>query len=1164
VMIVAGLALTLFAARRRATSLPLASGLGVGGVAVAAAGVLAQRGGAGLFFAILGFGIVVALLVPAIRNSRRAWVAWQLRRTRGVTGAGSAAVPAILMALLLGAVVGPAPKARAEAVPEPIVAATSLQSIVQRWDVREHRLYGEIEATVRGAVGDSFLLLKAPGVLTDFKADGVRVAKVERDDGIGYYAMPERAGTLVVRAKFEMPVADIGAGLPVLTGSAAVQRIVAQIDQPGWEFRSPRAVEITPLSGLRAGSSGATIVLGTAGDPAVQLVPQRRDVDAETPRYFAEVANLFMPGAGVVNAYVRVDIRPVQGRISAVDLRIPAGFSVSDVGRGPAGAWRFDPEHNLLHVAVEPAQSEAFRFAVELQRSAAALPFDASLRPVHVNGAAGEVGTIGLGFGTDAQPEQVRPTALSPVNVDDFDRDLVPKGSDRQPLATVQSAYRYNAENAMLALRVAPVAPEVRVVSRTLWSLGDDRLVLAADLKVAITRVGLFQLSFTVPRGLEVEAVSGTALAHWAEAEIGGEHVVVMHLSGRTIGEQAFAITLNGPAPAPGKPWAIPDLRVREATRQTGELQVVPERGLRLRPIERWNVSELDPRSVGAARPGALAFRLLQDDWALTLGIEALDPWITVQALQEVTMREGQTVTRLALRYRIENAAVKQLRVRLPGLTAEQGKTVRATGPAVSDAVLVAGAADQWEIRFQRGILGETPVQIEYQGTAANLNAGERIATPAFEGARQVVQFVAVRGGGRLELEAPQLPRGWQRVDWTVVPPALQDRGDRSVPSLAFRVAEPEGPLTVNIRRHEVADALKLRVTSGELTTLFSPAGPALTAVDLRVDVAEKSTLRVRLPAGARLFNTLMNGESVAVVRDGDAYLFHVSPNTAADASARVRFVYAVTTVQGGSIALLGPRLNLPLENVSWRVVLPPGHRLASYRGGLQLREERSGHWFGVSDYQAMIVSKRAADARQATEYLQTANTLLQQGQQQQASEVLMRAAKTSGLDEASNEDARVQLRALREQQAVLGLNTRRQRLYLDNSAEAQRNEQIEQAANLNPLMRGKLDFDPQQLDQLLMGNTVEENTALHGIAVRIVDQQLAADVAPRAIDVSLPERGEVVTFARSLQVNGDAPLELTVTIRPARSSGRWFGLGLLASLGAVGLWWVRPFLRRV
>ena len=42
--------------------------------------------------------------------------------------------------------------------------------------------------------------------------------------------------------------------------------------------------------------------------------------------------------------------------------------------------------------------------------------------------------------------------------------------------------------------------------------------------------------------------------------------------------------------------------------------------------------------------------------------------------------------------------------------------------------------------------------------------------------------------------------------------------------------------------------------------------------------------------------------------------------------------------------------------------------------------------------------------------------------------------ANQYALDAASNEDASVQLENLQTQQAIVGLNTRRQRLYLDNN----------------------------------------------------------------------------------------------------------------------------------
>jgi len=1152
----AGAALAIAAVLPAARSRSMPRFLIPAAVVLLSAGLLAQRGGAVLFFGVAAAALALLMFVPGAIRWRRAGLA-QGQPLPAAPNAGAAAVVSMVAILgVAGFSLGAAHPLRADDCPPPAPllqdGAKASQAMVQTWTIRNDRLYADVELTVRGVPGDSFLLLSPPAMLTEFRGDGLRVGKVERDGRTSYFVAPEREGILTAHARFEMPLPDRARGITLPTGPAATQRITLELDQGGWEFTSAAAVQVLPTPGLGENSSGATLILAPQGAHVIMLRPRQRDAAAEATQFYAEASNLYVPGPGVVDGFARVTVRPVQGRVSELDLDMPRGFTVGDVVRGPVGAWRFDPQKRRLHVAIEPAQTEAFTFDVETQLGTGALPFALSLEPLRVAGAAGQVGMIAIAFGADAQPEAVVAAGLSTVNIDDFDAGLLPRTRDEKPLAALQQAWRYGQSGGRVDLRIVAVAPEVRVASRQVLSLDDDRLVMAVDLRVTITRAGLFKLSFALPEGLEIEALSGEALSQWTEAQEGAQRVVTMHLTGRTIGEQSFALTLAGAAPRAQGSWLVPRLIVREAGRQTGEAVLVPGKGLRLRVVDREKVTQIDPHSVGGLQPGTLAFRLLEGDWAVHVGIEALEPWVTVQALQEVTVREGQTLTRIGLRYRVENAAVKQFRVRLPGVGEDRGATVRATGSAVSDIVRVPGSPDLWDIRFQRGIAGETDVQIEFQGPTAGGQDRESIAPPEFPGARQTVQFVAVRGSGRLELEAHSLPRGWARTDWSAVPGNLQGRGDRSVPALCFSVAEPEGALSVTVRRHDVAEALKLRVTQGDLTTLFSAAGSSLTAVELKVDVLEKSTLRVRLPLGARLFNTFVNGESVSVVREGDAYLFNVASIADADHSAAVRLVYFVPGDGRGLVALVGPGLSVPLENVTWRAVVPPGYDLERHSGGLRLVDERAAGSFGIEQYRSLVVSRHSAEAQKAVAMLEEANTFLQSGDQQRAGEMLSRASNAQALDEASNEDARVQLRNLRTQQTVLGLNTRRQRLYLDNRVDAARNEQLEQAASLNPYMQGKVNFDPQQIDQLLMGNTIEENTALRGIAARLVDQQLAAAPAPGAIDVTLPERGRVLTFARSLQVDGNAPLELRLTVGRIAYTSLRYSLFLLMAIAVI------------
>lgn len=1088
----------------------------MGGLVLIGLGILAQRFGAVVFFGGLGALLLLGKGLPGLA---------------GLFRKSAAPVAATALLFLAGADLSKG----AELMPA--------ESMLHTWKIQDGRLTGEIDVEARGKADERVLLLTSPAVLTGFTGEGWRVVKAARGDAEAYFLVASVDGKKTGHATFEMPLPAPQNGWRLPVGPAAVQRVKVSWNQPGWEFVSPRAAKVTPLT--IEGGSGAELVLGPADEITLQARPLRRDATNEETRFFVETNDLYLPGPGVVSGRHRVAVRPSRGVVKELTVLIPAGFTVGDVSDGPVGSWRFNPETRELKVAIEPAQEQAFAFSIGTQRGTATLPVDLTLEPVKVQGAAGAVGLLGLGFGDEAQAEAVNAKGMSAVNLDDFSVQLVPHDREGRALAVMHRAYRHTGGDASLTLKVTPVAPELRAEMKQTLSLGDDRMVLAVDLMASITRAGLFKLEVEIPAGFEVESVTGAALAHWAEATVDGTRLLNLHLNGRTLGEQAFAITLAAPFPGAQASWAVPRVSLRGAARQTGMLTVVPERGLQVRAVSRTNVSQLDPREAGVPRPGALAFKLLQADWSLALAVTKLDAWVTAQVLHELTLREGQTLSRVRLAYRIDNAAMKALRVKIPGLDEKAAATVRASGPAVGDFVPVAGEDGLWEIRFQRGVAGETTVEIEFQQTASN---SVSVAPVTLVEVRQASYFVVLRTGGRLKMEIPAIPRGWQRNDWGMIPQSLREAFSAQTPAAVFRAAEVEGPLAVTLKRHELEKTQDLRVERGILTTLVSPEGASLTAVDLSVRVAEKGTLRLELPAGADLYNVLVNEDGVPLVKEGSVWLFHVHPAPEGDRPASVRFVYAM---KGKGTVLVGPKLDVPLENLTWRVILPEGWKLAKHHGDFELEEE--SRKVVQEDYRSFVSRQRAAGKQEAVALLDQANQWMQAGEQDKAGQALSKAARNGLLDQASNEDARVQLRNLKTQQATLALNTRRQRLYLDNKAELPAgNAQLEQAAQENPLLQGNLNYDPQQFDRLLQGNTIDENAAMKAIANRIVTQQLAADPAPAALDVTMTERGTVLAFKRSVQVDGSKEMKLELDIVPQQSRGWMFGILLCALTAGV------------
>jgi len=1087
------------------------------GLALIGYGLLAQRGGAVLFFGVLGVVLLARFLVPWSVESLREW----RRRPKAAASAS----------LLLAALLGPGLAPRAE-------GATAAEQIVHQWTLGENRLEAEMEVVLRAdEPGERFLLLRSPAVLSGFEGEGLEVVKEDGD----YFAVARRAGALAGEARYELAVADPAAGWKVPSGAAAVQRILARHRESGWEFVAEGAARRVELD------DGATrIELLPGAGAKVRVRPRQRDASAEASRFFSEVSDLFVPGPGVVSGIHRVSLRPSQGVLREVVLQAPEGFTVGEV-RGPVTLWRFNPESGEVRVRLDRDHERAFELRVMSQRATGVLPVEVSLEPLRVVGSAGSVGMLGLAFGGDSQPEAVESEGMGAVNLDDFPRDLIPTGRQGEPLAVLQQAFRYGAEEASLSLRVAPVAPELRAEVRQTLSLGNDRVVVAADLGVRITRAGVFKLELELPEGFDIDAVSGAALSHWTDGEQDGLRVVTLHLNGRTIGRQDFTLSLSAPAPGTRDAWSVPRLTLGEATRQRGTLTVVPERGLQVRAVDRTHVSQLDPETIQVPTPGALAFRLLQGDWELTLAVRELDPWVTAQVLHELTLREGQRSTRLRVDYRIENAARKSLRVRLPGLDEAAAATVRAKGPAVADFVALEEEG-LWELRFQRGVAGATRVEIEFQQASAEAEAA--LQPVGFPEVRQLTYFVGLRTAGRLDAAIEEAPRGWQQVGWSTVPGSLREGAAAGPAAFTFRVAEPEGALRVRVERHELADALRLRIASGRLTTALSSGGASVNQVRLAVETREKDSLRLMLPPDATLFSVMVNGVGVPLVREGEAWMFHVQPSPVDGEPARVSFTYSLPG--RGEPRLEGPRFGVPLEDIEWLVYLPDGWELAEADGDFQLVERGDETRVDVDDYRRFVDARGRENQQREMALRDRGFAALAAGEQEKASQLLNNVAANGLLDEASNEDVRVQVRNLKMQQAVLGLNTRRQRNYLDNRFNSQgvENRQLEQAAQENPILQGGKNFDPQRFDQLFTGNTAEETSSLKEISGRIVSQQLQVESAPETLDVALLPQGRRVLFARSLQVDGSEPTTIEMELKRERPRGWVYGgvIGILAA----------------
>jgi hypothetical protein len=1121
--------------------------LGIGGWLLLAWATLRMPNGAVWFFGVIAVFLCWQVAIPPLQRLVR-------RPERPKTELPPRAeVPPITATLLAGLLfLGGAEASRA--------AAAMPQSVIQEVRVAD----GFATATARihwqAEKGEVLPLLYEPAVLTHVNyPKSVKLEPAAPGARSAQQLVAQSRGEFDIEVQYQIQTTkldnDNGITLPVAGG--LINRATVRLLNLDVDVFSPQAVSVQRST---SGSNTVATLVFAPGNTWVGWRPRSRDVRNEKPVFYAELAQLYVPAAGVVEGVHQVSIRPAQGELGELIFDVPAGATITDVADGPHASpqtaadgpspislWRFDPDTRKLRVTLNPAQSRPFTLVVRSQVATGPLPFQQRVGLLSVEGAANQIGLLGVATGNEVQLDDVGAEKFSAINLEDFPSAVGQPLAGQFPGLTVRRTFRYADPQAVALLAASAVEPDVRVETQDTLSLGEDRTVLATTADVAINRAGIFKLSFVLPAGFDVESISGAALSHWTELKSDAGRIITLNLTGKTEGQQQFILSLSGPGVKTASHWTVPQVTFREAGKQRGTLLVVPEQGMRLEAAAREGVTQLDPQKSGVRQKGVLAFRVLETPWNLALDIEQVDPWIQVTSLQHATVNEAQVKVAANLQYQIENTGLKSFRVFLT--TNAEGVTFQ--GDQVADFLPAAGVETNglqaWDVKLHRRVIGQYLLGVKYQ-TPNPGQSPETLLRGVVAGDVNLQRgFATVESAGRLQVRVDTLPASLQPTEWQAIPRALQKDLPAAAANFAYRLVEPDFQLALKLERHEAAKLLEAHVNAVTFTSVISDAGEMLTQARLDVVPGDKRLLYLTLPAGANFWFAFVNQNGVWPWREGDKILIPLEGQTRGDRAVPVEIYFSSQAGKGGGktldLDLLAPKFDLPLENLTWRVFLNDKWRVKKWSGALQLEQQEvvAGGTLDVNSYLQNESSWKSSKTRQAEEMLAAGNTALQNGDPQAARRAFESAYGLSTSDEAFNEDARVQLNNLKLQQALMGLNVR----------QAAAGEGGAAGGKLSELRNNKdANYTQQDAQQIIDNNSDDENAALMKLAGRLIQQQDAAVANPAAIRANLPEQGRLLTFKRAVVVDTWADLSIGLHASTAGAVAwgtRWALLGLVA-----------------
>lgn len=1130
-------------------------------------GVLVQYDGLPLFVLCAALLVILQIIIPIskLREIVPPAKPGSSETTDESAGGLSGAVTAwILIGILLAA--SPSQVSAQPAIQRPQGEAQQLQQqsaqqvpvivdnverISQQITVEENFLNSRMELSWRATAGEQLQILGSEAVMMSihFNAkEGIRLVQKQNGQKNGTSIFAESDGAYKISVHYKVPVRSGNnnwmATMPV---PASLSHIInVNFGTSDMEFARSSIVSVGRVSSERF---EYRLVMKPQPSPVLTWQPRSRDARQEKAVFFAELSHLFIPAAGVIDGVHRVTVRPAQGQLTSLDLKVHDSLTIVDVPDKRVRSWRFDPDTRVLTVDFVKPESQPFQFGFLSQASAGSLPYEVEIGLIHIPGASSELGFAGVAAPQDVQLDSVIANGLAVLSLEDFASPLADAGASQN--LTLRRAYQYSARGGTLRVNVSPVEPDVRVQTRQTLSLGEDRTLLAVTSDFNVTRSGIFKIQFRLPTGLEVESLSGAQVSHWTQydaPEGGDSPIVTIHLKSRTLGNTPVQVNLVGMGMLDGDNLDVPVISFEEATKQTGTLIVAPELGVRLYPDSMSGVIQRDTASAGVRQKGAVVFSLLQKDWNLSFGVEKVNAWLQANHLQKVTLREGLVRTDVEIMLDIENAGIDSVRLELPA----EAESVEVTGESVVDSIRTTadeGGSALWDIRFERRLIGKVPLRIRYQQSIPPQTNQWAVDLVEVQDVNLSRSWVTFQAEGRLRVESTDANQGFQPADWSTIPSFLRGNTANTEDFVrVLRKVNDVDALNLQVVRSEIERVLPARILSTRLTSVVSLSGQMLTMVELTMDPGEERQIVLKLPEKAEFWLGYINEKSIWPWKDGDNLLLPIEKNATEGENSVFKFIYfqrfSDGELENGEYSLNGPAFGLPLEDIEWLIALPKSVDLEKVKGNLDLIDQPKQsvsriktRLTTVTDYLASNEVIIAEQNNSAVEYLNLGNRYMISGDNGKAQIAFENALNFSQADRAFNEDVRVQFQNFRSQQATLALNARINTIYNKKVADS--------------LPADYSNLSQNEIEELLVLGSEEDREAIQRLADRLVRQQEAAVARPASMYATFPPVQNSWNLHRSHLVDRMDPLSVDLKIRRV-SSGFSMGQTLVAVVGSL------------
>lgn len=420
------------------------------------------------------------------------------------------------------------------------------------------------------------------------------------------------------------------------------------------------------------------------------------------------------------------------------------------------------------------------------------------------------------------------------------------------------------------------VKAELRASAAIYHAIYAEEGVLSVHAMVTyeITRGETSQLELIIPKGVEINRITSATggIADWKLNKGDGQKpdTASIFLDRQIKDGFQFDVFYDRPlagANADDK-VSLPLLVASAVHRQRGMVALLSSKDLTLKPVTETDVTRVGenqlPPFVRDAVKMTIAHTFKYSDTTPVLVVQTTTPERkqgkfdaavnTLISLSDVTMK-GSASTEVS----VKSGAISELQLEIP----KDVNVLSLTAPSLRIwKVEPAESRQTIDIQFTQDMEGQFRVEANYEFIMGDTQAETRVPTLSVKGAEVEQGRIAVEALSAVEVQ-PASVKSLSSLDPNELPQQLILKTTNPILlSYKYVRAEPAYELSLKITRHREVDVQSAAIDSAKYSTLYTKDGLSVTSAEFFVRNTREQFLRVKLPAGSKVWSAFVNGNA--------------------------------------------------------------------------------------------------------------------------------------------------------------------------------------------------------------------------------------------------------------------------------------------------------------